>query len=55
MYICLFGIYAGKRRDAAKFVWGDRVERVKFTCSGTVMPLSRLLATCDGSSLYAGN
>ena len=26
MLVC---IYAGERRDAAKFVWGDRGERVK--------------------------
>ena len=28
MYVCR-PIYAGERRDAAKFVWGDRGERVK--------------------------
>ena len=30
MYVCMYiYTYAGERRDAAKFVWGDRVQRVK--------------------------
>jgi len=32
MYVCMFVcIYPGERQDAAKFVWGNRVERVKST------------------------
>ena len=50
MYVCMYVymfvcIYAGEPRDAAKFVWGDRGERVKAVSSNCLYNSLNVLFT----------
>ena len=61
MYICMYVymfvcIYAGERRDAAKFVWGCRGQRVKvaWICRAVLAEDNHIEARVISMSLSTG-